>query len=54
MYECSAIWHGKTRFDEAPLDKWCRCIRQWKYDGAHRCSCEPIDFFIMSYASEDD
>lgn len=53
MYECSATWQGTTR-GETPLDRRCRCIRQYKHDGPHRCHCEPVDFFRMAYDNEDD
>ena len=53
MFECSHIWKGTTR-DGVKLDHWCRCSRQYKHGGAHRCSCEPIDFFHMTYRSDDD
>ena len=52
MFECSHIWQGTTR-GGTKLDHFCRCLRQYKHDGEHRCSCEPINFFHMTYSSED-
>ena len=52
MFECSHIWQSTTR-DGVKLDRLCRCSRQFKHDGEHRCSCEPVDFFRMLYLSEE-
>ena len=52
MFECSHIWQATTQ-GGTKLDHFCRCLRQYKHDGEHRCSCEPINFFHMTYSSED-
>ena len=52
MMECSAVWQAVTRIDETPLTHRCQCRRPPGHEGAHRCVCEPINFFTMRYASE--